>query len=92
MTTTTCTYHCGACGRHFHSLEAFDLHRQGDYAEPMNTPEGRHCVSPLDLDGRLVALTEAGECRMYEKTSDTGVTVWTTARGMEHAKKAPWRF
>ena len=27
----TCTHHCSACGRHFHSLNAFNAHRTGAY-------------------------------------------------------------
>jgi hypothetical protein len=54
--TTTCTYHCSACGAHIHSLEAFDAHRQGDYA-PSDPETGRHCAHPLDIDGRLAPLT-----------------------------------
>jgi hypothetical protein len=38
----TCRCHCATCGRHFTSLEAFDLHRDGE------STEGRGCVSPLD--------------------------------------------
>lgn len=78
--TTTCTYHCSACGLHFHSLNAFDAHRTGDYA--LNDLEmGRHCAHPFDLDGLLGALTEDGECRMYDDGSgvrvERGVTIWT---------------
>ena len=29
MSTTTCAYHCRACGSHFTSLRAFDAHRSG---------------------------------------------------------------
>ena len=78
---TTCTYHCGACNHHFHSLAAFDLHRQGDYGS--NDPElGRHCVDPLGVldergEMRLELLTERGVCRMREPRD--GVRVWTTA-------------
>jgi hypothetical protein len=87
--TTTCTYHCGACGLHFHSLNAFDAHRQG----ASNDPEtGRHCVHPYDMDGRLTTLTEEGECRVYENADPAhrgegiqhNVTIWTTA-GYEQA-------
>jgi hypothetical protein len=82
--TTTCTYHCSACGLHFHSLVSFNAHRTGSYAS--NDPEeGRRCLHPLDLDGRLVKLTEGGECRMYEDAAQPGsgiglkrrVTIWT---------------
>jgi hypothetical protein len=43
---TTCTFHSSACGRHFHSLGAFDTHRIGDFGS--NDPETRRrCQSPL---------------------------------------------
>lgn len=79
MKTITCTHHC-ACGRHFHSQRAFDMHRTGDFAS--SDPEtGRRCLSPvevLDGDGEpwLEALTVSGECRMYAEV-EHGVTVWT---------------
>lgn len=80
--TTTCTNHCGGCGQCFHSLNAFDAHRQGDFAS--DDPElGRRCVHPLDMGGRLVALTEDGECRVHDDGSGVrvkrGVTIWTVA-------------
>lgn len=87
---TTCTNHCGACHRHFHSLEAFDRHRVHDDA---GWPR---CVSPLDLedrDGRprLEPLTEDGECRVYPNAVETGITIWTTADWRERIAtlKAP---
>ena len=85
--STTCTYHCSPCGRHFHSLEAFDLHHERDHT---GWP---HCLDPLDLldrDGkaRLVALTEAGECRVHSETK-RGVTIWTSARSADAV--ARWR-
>ena len=92
MRTVTCTNHCGACGRHFHSLVAFDMHRVGDFAS--NDPEmGRHCESPLDLldkngEMRLEALTEDGVCRVYEP-AEAHVTIWTTTGATERAR-AVW--
>jgi hypothetical protein len=85
-----CAYHCGACGLHFRSLEAFDMHRQGDFAEPPRTEEGRHCAHPFDMDGRLVAITEDGVCRMYAE-HERGVTVWSTARSRDRAPAGHWR-
>ena len=66
-----CTYHRSPCGRHFHSLAAFDVHRTGDYAAPVGSKRGRRCLSPievLDRNGneRFLALTEDGACRVYE--------------------------
>jgi hypothetical protein len=82
---TTCTYHCSACGAHFHALEGFDAHRQGDYAS--DDPEaGRRCVDPRDLDEKLSILTAEGECRVYERANDPGVgikrnvAIWTSNR------------
>jgi hypothetical protein len=77
--TTTCTHHCSACGGHFHSLRAFELHRAGEFASA--DPEtGRRCLAPVEvLDGdggqRLEALNGDGECRMYAARA-RGVTVW----------------
>ena len=92
MRATTCTNHCGACGRHFHSLAAFDMHRVGDFSS--NDPETRRrCESPLDLldqDGemRLVKITETGVCRAYEP-AEAPVEVWTVAGSLERAR-ATW--
>lgn len=70
----TCTYHCSSCGLCFHSLNAFDAHRVGDFGS--DDPEtGRRCLHPLDLDGRLVALG-VGECRVYAEVK-RGRTIWT---------------
>ena len=82
--TIVCTNHCGQCHRCFHSLEAFDSHHVRDETGwPI-------CLAPLDLfdrDGeeRLVALTEVGECRMYDKI-ETGVTIWTVAAKLERQR------
>jgi len=84
--TVTCTNHCSACGRHFHSVEAFDIHRTGDYRS--SDPETRRrCLDPMDLedrDGRprLEWLTLEGECRIGSPPS-FGVTIWTTAGARE---------
>jgi hypothetical protein len=94
--TTTCTYHCSACGLHFHSLNAFDARRQGEYAS--NDPElGRHCVHPLDIEGQpLGVLTEDGVCKVYEDAEhpgsragvSTGVTIWTHAGDLARLRAA----
>jgi hypothetical protein len=73
----TCTNHCSQCGRHFHSLEAFDVHHEHDETGwPV-------CLDPLDLEdrdgrSRLIALG-VGECRVYPEV-ERDVTIWTTAR------------
>jgi hypothetical protein len=48
----SCTYHCSACGAHFHSEAAFDAHR---------TPAG--CIEPMDHD-RFVALATDAKCEI----------------------------
>ena len=81
--STTCTNHCGQCGRHFHSLEAFDLHHEHDETGwPV-------CLGPVDLkdrDGRerLALLTDEGECRMYADVK-TKVAIWTLPRNLTRA-------
>ena len=79
-----CTYHCSSCGLHLHSLQAFDAHRVGSYAE------GRRCEHSLDLldkHGRplLVPLTEEGVCAIGRNTLEplNGVSVWVDARSHE---------
>ena len=79
--TTTCTYHCSQCGRHFHSLGGFDAHHRVD-----ETGWPR-CLDPIDLvdltgKERLEALTHDGECRVYAERQ-TGVTIWTVAGSRE---------
>jgi hypothetical protein len=75
----TCRSHCATCGRHFTSLEAFDLHRDGE------STEGRGCGSPLD-EQRLVTATENGYCAISGEHDDgkpltlDPVTVWVSAR------------
>lgn len=84
---TTCTSHCGHCHRHFHSLDAYDIHLEHD-------KDGwPHCLDPVDLvdrDGRerLEVLTTEGECRMYVEVQ-RDVTVWTTVGSRERV--ARWR-
>jgi hypothetical protein len=78
MSPATCQYHCGGCGRHFASLEAFDLHRRGDH------DAGRYCVHPVDLEGdsprtRLVAKTKHGKCDIGREALH-GVWIWQVER------------
>jgi len=86
--TTTCTHHCSACAQHFHSLEAVDAHRVGDFAS--KDPEAaRRCEHPLDLGGRLLPLTVDGECRLGDGScGERGTVIWTTVRH-ERAATAP---
>lgn len=86
---TTCTNHCSQCGRHFHSVAAFDIHLARDETGwPV-------CLDPIDLedrDGRprLEVLSTEGECRMYDDGSGTNikrpVMVWTTAGTAERVR------
>jgi hypothetical protein len=85
---TTCTYHCSPCGRHFHSLEAFDLHHDHDETGwPI-------CLDPLDLLDRrgreqLVALTDQGKCRLRGNQDD--ITIWTMPRNLKRAPQIKQR-
>src|SRR5437764_1961102 len=60
-----CSKKKSCCGRHFHSLAAFDAHHtRGEDGWPV-------CLDPIDLEDRdgkprLEALTTDGECRAYE--------------------------
>jgi hypothetical protein len=79
MRRVTCRCHCAVCGRHFTGLEAFDLHRAGEYRER------RSCVSPFD-ELRLASATEAGYCAISGEHADgkpltlDPVTVWVSSR------------
>lgn len=76
MRHTTCTFHCDACGVHFHSLESFDAHRQFDPEHPGDW-DHRLCVHPLDDERhRWTQLTDAGVCDLARPTK-IGVNVWT---------------
>jgi hypothetical protein len=52
-----CSFHCSGCNRHFASLEAFDLHRVGNYET------GRFCIDAGACD-RLVVASSDGVCRL----------------------------
>ncbi len=85
-----CTNHCSRCGLHFHSVEAFDAHREGDYAS--NDPElGRHCVHPLDKQGKdgrtpFITLTTVGVCAMYADNALSDVRIWSMGASVERAR------
>jgi hypothetical protein len=89
-----CTNHCGACGRHFHSLRAFDKHRL------TSTRTGkRRCMDPADrgdVDGHALysVLTEDGLCKLSHGPAQHGVTIWTlraAPEGQISPKSAPKR-
>lgn len=88
---THCTNHCSKCGTHFHSVAAFDAHREGDHAS--NDPLlGRHCVHPLDKvgkDGRtpFIALTTVGVCNLTGTAALSDVTIWTLRDKLEQARR-----
>jgi hypothetical protein len=74
----TCVFHCAApgCGRHFASLEAFDLHLGG----PL---EARVCTPPEQVTGkkprhRLVEKATDAICAIGGQGEVHGVTVWQT--------------
>jgi hypothetical protein len=70
----TCTFHCAACGSHFHSLEGFDRHRSGDHATR------RFCLDPDDVD-RLVVATTDGVCRLVRGVPELSpVTIYRSRR------------
>jgi hypothetical protein len=72
-----CRYHCSPCGRHFSSLDAFDLHHvRDDTGWPV-------CVDPIDLEemkGKpiLAVLTTDGVCDVYAEKVEN-VTIWARA-------------
>ena len=72
-----CTFHCAACGAHFHSLEGFDAHRAGDHAT------GRYCVDPDECD-LLVVATDDGVCRLVGGAGEVApVTIYRSRRHAE---------
>lgn len=75
MRRQTCTDHCRACGRHFHGLAAYDLHRLGSLSDPTDP---RRCGDPAELP-RLRAWTEAGACALTGRPL-ADVTIWQLAR------------
>lgn len=85
-----CQAHCSACGRHFASTSAFELHRVGTF-EPLT----RHCESPHDLlsedeEMRLELRTDDGRCLIYPRADAERepVSVWGNAGARERARQA----
>lgn len=78
--TLTCRYHCSACGRHFRSLVAFDLHRVGEH------DVRRYCQDPRS-DARLEA-AGLGECRLGFGEHDHGVVVYRQRGSVERAAES----
>jgi hypothetical protein len=85
MSGVKCKYHCSPCGRHFHSLEAFELHinRDKDYEGELEDAPRIGCHSPghsREVLGELVGFeglcdisgAEVLEGTVWEKTSRRG--------------------
>ncbi len=91
MSTSHCTNHCLTCGRHFHSLEAFDAHRSGDHRAPLGSETGRRCLAPIEcLDTlgelRLETLAEDAICELGDTDLEIGATVWVLAGSRQRAQ------
>ena len=63
--TSTCRYHCRACGAHFTSLEAFDAHRAGEM-------DARRC----ELADAPLVERAGGSCSIAGPTPRVGITVY----------------
>jgi hypothetical protein len=86
VSTVFCRYHCVACGSHFASLEAFDLHRDGDHAGK------RYCLVPDDCE-RLAVASSAGVCRLTNPPAELkGVVIYTSARHAADRENAVQRL
>ena len=81
-----CTYHCAACGAHFTSLEAFDLHRDGDHAVK------RYCLDPDEVPRLAVATTE-GFCRLAKPGQELpDVVLYRSRRHADDHERAVLRL
>lgn len=82
--SVACTHHCRACGRHFHSIQAFDAHRR--YEAPHGSGVG--CLAP-DADDEVSSefIGYAGDCEISGAERLEG-TVWELAsrRGTVRAR------
>lgn len=74
--STNCQFHCGACGRCFATLAAFDLHRSGSF------PKGsRRCREPERVrtrsgEARMIVVKRADRCSISKLRN---VQVWGEA-------------
>lgn len=89
-----CTNHCSACGTCFHSIAAFDAHREGSYSSN-DSETRRRCVHPLDKRGKdertpFIALTTVGVCNAYSDAVKHDVTIWTLRERLEAARAMRW--
>jgi hypothetical protein len=85
----TCTFHCRRCDRHFHSLKAFDAHRE--FTDPAAKDwASRVCLNPAvdEMKPALEAWTRSGVCQIQYGRDDevVGVTVWTERGARERAE------
>src|SRR5688500_17244031 len=81
-----CTHHCAACGEHFCSLEAFDLHRAGQFSE------SRYCLPPDDV-AALAVVSTAATCRLVRGVDEVpGVTLYASKRHLEDRQGAIQRL
>ena len=71
-----CTHHCRACGRHFHSLAAFDGHFE---RASEDAPAGCCLVPGLD-DRALQYVGYKGICDIAGAVADADATVWELSR------------
>ena len=77
----TCTDHCSGCGRHFHSLGAFDAHMgEGGSRQGGMTYELAHAVPP-----GLAPWTLQGVCELAGNGPHEGVVVYSLKRDLERA-------
>lgn len=71
-----CTWHCAACGAHFHSVSAFDDHRvDGECVDPAEVMTRGTIDNPPHA--KLQAWTEEGYCRLAKGCYKDGVLVQT---------------
>lgn len=81
---TFCTHHSACCGKHFHSLAAFDAHHTENGCD----------TTAVNRDGKrmLEVLTEEGYCGLgspgpSDKNLLHPVTIWTRA-GLEERRRS----
>lgn len=82
--TVHCSNHCSACGQHFHSVIAFDAHRQGPW-------DDRVCLDPeveqpAAASQRLVPLTRDGKCRIRPRAPVDHATIWVVERDLNRVR------
>lgn len=98
MKAKTCTHHCATCDRHFHGLEAFDLHR-GFVNPKVEDWATRVCLDPervrRDGNPELAPWTTDGVCRITPREDwdepARGVTIWQRWRPDRHDLSDPAR-